>query len=219
MSKVVRKFSIQVIIVVVFISAQILSAQQENELPDEIQLIVNGSELPLTPGWIDSMADNVFDKKIYYKIIGASRKESTIITQVQIPQILSLNEVFRQIILYYTILPDEDSREKELLNIYPYFESIDGDPPLKCHYISEGIYNIEVKSWTQIQVPTQPNLDEKVIYNQIVQYSFYEVQSFGNISENVFEKIAIKNKLSVERVKEIYRNTILWRLGKQNYSQ
>jgi hypothetical protein len=165
------------------------------------------------------MVDDAFGGKIYYKIIGASRKESTVITQVQMPQILTLDEVLRQIVLYYTTLPNEDSRENERLNIYPYFEATDADPPLKCQYISEGIYNIDVERWTQIPVPDQPIIEEKDIYNQILQVSFHEVQSFGDISDNVFEKVAIKNKLSVAQVREIYRNTILWQLGNQIHSQ
>jgi len=203
----------------IIISSPILRAQDEIKLPHEILLTVNGSELPLTDGWIDSLIDDAFGVKIYYKIVGASRKESSVITDIQIPQILSINDVYQQIVLYYTILPDENSREREVLNIYPYFESTEKEPALRCQYFSEGKYEINVEYWYRIPIPDQPIPEDKDIYNQILQISFHEVQSLGDISDDIFGKVAIKNGLSLQRVREIYQNTILWQLGDQIYSK
>jgi len=210
-----RAFSVYISIFLVFILTQSLRAQSDIDLPGEVQFIVNGSDMLLTSGWIDSLVDDAFAGKICYKIVGASRAESSVTTQVQLPQILTLNEVYRQIVLYYTMLPDEDIREREFLNIFPYFESTEGNPALSCQYISEGKYYVEVQRWNQIPVPAQPVIEDREIFNQILQISFHEVQSFGDVSDNVFERVAIKNKLPIERIREIYQNTILWQLGCQ----
>ena len=216
MSKII---CIKAFILFIIISSPILKAQDEIKPPHKILLTVNGFELPLTEGWIDSLIDDAFGVKIYYKIVGASRKESLVITEIQIPQILSINEVYRQIVLYYTILPDEDSREREFLNIYPYFESTEEDPALRCQYFSEGKYEMDVDYWHRVPIPDQPVPEDKDIYNQILQISFREVQSLGDISDDIFVKVAIKNGLSLQRVREIYQNTILWQLGDQIYSK
>jgi len=212
-------FCIQTFIVFIIMSPPILKAQEGIILPDNIVLTVDGSELPLTQGWIDSLVDDALRVNIYYKIVGASRKESSIITKIHIPQILSINEVYRQIAVYYSLLPDEESRERELLNIYPYFDSNEEDPAFRCQYFSEGKYEISVGYWYRIPVPDQPIPEDKDIYNQILQISFNEVQSMGDISDVVFEKVADKNNLSLQRVREIYQSTILWQLGEQIYSR
>jgi hypothetical protein len=212
-----RIFTVQILLIFLFILSSQLKAQPEIKLTSEIQLTVNDSDLPLTHGWNDSMVDVISKVKIYYKIVGVSRIKSTVTTILQIPQILSLNDVYKQIVLYYKLLPDEDSREIEILLIHPYFESTDTEPALKCHYISEGQFIIEFEHWNRVPIPEQPNVEDKDIYNQILQISFNNVQSFGDISDDVFEKVADKNKRSVEQVKEIYQKTILWQLGSQIY--
>ena len=210
---------IKICILFITISSPVLRAQVEIKLPNEILLTVNGSELSLSQSWIDSLVDVASGANIYYKIVGAFKKESSVITVIQIPQILSINEVYRQIVLYYTILSDEESRQRELLNIYPYFESTGKDPAIRCQYFSDGKYEIVVEYWHRVPVPDQPIPEDKDIHNQILQISFHEVQSLGDISDDVFEKVAIKNDLSVQRIQEIYQNTILWQLGTQIYSK
>ena len=215
MIRIYRAFYIYILIFLIFILTQSLRAQPDIDLPGEVQFIVNGSDIFLTSGWIDSLVDDAFAGKICYKIVGASGAESSVTTQVQLPQILTLHEVYRQIVLYYTMLPDDNIREREILNIYPYFDSTEGDPALSCHYISEGKYYVEVQRWNQIPVPARPVIEDREIFNQILQISFHEVQSFGDVSDNIFEKVAIKNKLPIEQIREIYQNTILWQLGCQ----
>jgi len=211
--------SIRLLIILVFVFTLSLKAQPDIDLPGEIQFYINGSEMLLTQGWIDSLVDDATSGKICYKIVGAARAESSVTTQIQLPQILSLNDVYKQIVLYYTTLPDEDIREREFLKIFPYFESTKGDPALRCQYKSEGKYYVEFDHWIQIPIPSQPKIEDRDIYNQILQTSFHEVQSFGDVSDQVFEKVAIKNEISVDRIKEIYQNTILWQLGNQMNSK
>jgi len=196
-----------------------LLGQGDISLPVKIQFVVNDSEMVFTPEWIDSLVNEAFNGKIYYRIVGASQARSSITTQIQVPQILSLSEVFRQIVLYYAILPDEETREREHLYIYPYFGSFEESPVISCEYTSEGNYNIEVMDWYRVSVPAQPKVEDRDIFNQILQASFNEVQSFGDVSDNILIKVAQKNNLSLDEVKDIYKNTILWQLGEQLDSQ
>ena len=214
-----RIFVFQILIFFLFLLYSHVRAQTDIKRAGEIQITVNESELPLTPGWIDTMVNDAAGMKIYYKIVGVSRKNYTVTTLLQIPQILSLKEVYEQIVLYYKLLPDEESRVEENLIILPYFESTDRDPALKCQYLSGGKFIIGFKHWNQVPVPEQPIVEHRDIFNQLLQISFNEVHSFGDISEDVFEKVAKKNNLPVEQVKEIYQKTILWQLGSQIYSQ
>jgi len=197
------------------ISNQILIAQPQIELPTKITMEVNGAELFLTSGWIDSLVDDAYAGMIHYKIVGAKRSNRYITTQIQIPQILSLNDVLRQIVYYYALLPNEDSREAEVLTIFPYFESTEENPALRSHYISEGEYDVELFRWNQVPVPNQPIPEDKYIFNQILQTSFDGLQSLGDVPDKVFKKVATKNDLSVEQVRIIYQNIILWNVGSQ----
>lgn len=197
----------------------LLRAQLNIRLPEEIKLIVNGSLFNQTPDWMDSLKNDASAGKIYYNIIGANGKKSAVITHIQIPQILSLNEVFRQIILYYSLLPDEKNREIEQLYIYPYFKSRDSEPAIISRYTPEGTYHIDVNVWDRVPVPPQPIPENRDIFNQILQVSFEDIQFIGDISNSVFEKVAAKNNLSLKRIKEIYQNTILWQLGSQIYPE
>ena len=96
-----------------------------------------------------------------------------------------------------------------------YFESTDSKPALKSHYISEGKYDVEVFRWNPVPIPNQPIPEDKDIYNQILHTSFSGLQSLGDVPVKIFEEIAIKNDLTVEQVKTIYQNTILWKVGCQ----
>jgi hypothetical protein len=64
-----------------------------------------------------------------------------------------------------------------------------------------------------VPIPANPKPEEKEIFNQIIDTSFEQVQKFGDISEKIFQKIAQKNKMTSEDVKNIYQNIILWQLN------
>ena len=219
MVKIDKRFILQILMFFILLLNSSIQSQSGIDLPNKIQIFVNGSEISLTESWIDSLVNDAIERTIFYKIVGAARANSLVTTQVQIPQFFSLKEVYRQVVLYYTFLQDEDTRESEILNIYPYFESTNTKPAIRCRYVSKRKYDIEIEYWHQIPIPDQPRVEDRDIFNQILQISFHEVESIGDVSNDVFEKVAEKNKLPVERVKTIYQNTILWQLGNQIYSQ
>jgi len=164
----------------------------------------------MSQGWQDSLIDEANSDKIRYKIVGAWGRDTQVTTFIQLPQILSIDQVYRQVVLYYSLIKGEIEREREFLRIYPYFVSPDSKPSLTCYYQSEGQYYFDVKDWEQVVIPPGPTPEERHIFNQIIQASFHGVQSFTDIAEEIFRKIALQNNLSVEYVEKIYKNTILW---------
>jgi hypothetical protein len=207
---IILKLYIEIIILFLSLPLFPVQAQMEIHIPSEINLTVNHVLLSLSQGWLDSLIDEANSDKIRYKIVGAWGKNTQVITFIQLPQILSLDQVYRQVILYYSMLDGEIEREREFLRIYPYFVSPDSKPSLTCYYQSEGQYDFEVKDWTQVAIPPGPTPEERHIFNQIMQASFNGVQSFTDVSEEIFKKIALQYNLPVEYIEKIYKNTILW---------
>jgi hypothetical protein len=191
----------------------LLQAQLEINLPKDLNIIVDESDLPLSAGWLDSLSDEALSGKIRYKIVGASSIEGKVTTKIHIPQILSLGEVFRQVVLYYSMINNEHERENETLYVYPYFIFIENTPSLMCRYESEANFYFEINNWDRVPIPPQPTLEEKDVFNQVLQASFNNIQKFSSIDEKIFRKIALQNDLSVARVRQIYQNTILWQLA------
>ena len=210
-----RKYSLSVLLIYLLISTQIVFGQTQVEVPKEIKIEINNDEKILTEGWLDSLYDDAYSGEIHYKILGAKRFEYFITTNLQIPQILSLDDALRQIIIYYSLLPGEDARDRELVHVFQFFEPTTSDPAIraKCH--AEGEFEFEISRWNQVPIPSAPIPEDKDIYNQIVQTSFKNVQTFGEVPEKVFKKIALENNLEVERVKIIYQNTLLWKVSTQ----
>jgi hypothetical protein len=206
----ILKLYIEIVILFLSLSLFPVLAQMEIHLPSEINLTVNHVPLPLSQGWEDSLIDEAMSDKIRYKIVGAWGNDTQVTTLIQLPQILSINQVYRQVVLYYSLIEDKIEREREYLRIYPYFVSPDSEPSLTCYYRSDGQYYIDVEDWEQVAIPPGPTPEERHIFNQIIQASFHGVQSFTDITEEIFNKIALQNNLSVEYVEKIYINTILW---------
>jgi hypothetical protein len=192
----------------------VLIAQPEIKLPLQIHLMINDSEIDITSDWVDSLVSEALSAKIKYQIVGASYIDKSITTQIQLPQFLSLNEVLRQIVIYYSLITEENDRQKEKLLIYPYFTAKESTPSLECRYVAGGEFNISVFKWDQVSIPDQPNVEQLEIFNKILQVSFSETSSFGGIPEESLEKFANRNNMSVEQVRQIYQNTILWQLSR-----
>jgi hypothetical protein len=208
-------FFLKIFIFLVLSIIQILFAQSPIKLPSEISIEINDSERFLSTSWIDTLADDAINWSICYKIVGAKRSTHYILSNIQIPQILTLDDVLRQIVIYYALLPNEDEREKEILSIFPYFESIEGLPAIRVHYMSHGKYDIELNYWNRVSVPDPPIPEDKYIFNQVLQLAFNGIQSLGDVPDSVFKEVATKNNLSMERIRNIYQNTILWQTGCQ----
>ena len=185
-------------------------AQVEIDLPVSINIYNNEVYLPVSDNWIDSLITEASSGKLHYTIAGAYADNEKVITRLHVPQILSLHQVYYQVIFYYALLSTETDRVKEQVLIYPYFFDINKQPFIMCNYKTSGKYYFTVKHWSVVPVPPMPDPEEKWIFNQIIEAMLDGIQKMGSTPEELFRQIAEKNNLPVNRVQSIYENTILW---------
>ena len=197
-----------------FLLPLVLIAQPEIKLPSQFHLMINDSEVNLSSGWVDSLVTEAFSAEIRYQIVGASYIDKSITTQIQLPQFLPLSDVLRQIVIYYSLIKEENDRQKEKLLIYPYFTEKDSSPSLECRYDAGGEFDIRVFKWDRVPIPNQPDIGQLEIFNKILQDTFSETSSFSGIPDQSLEKFAKRNNIPVEQVRQIYQNTILWQLSR-----
>ena len=190
-----------------------LLAQIEIDLPSEVMIQINDTTMDLTEGWMDSLLAEAEQSKIRYKIVQAYGNGQQVFTSLKLPQILSLNEIARQIVFYYSLLTSDKERKSESLAIYPYFNSIQQPAYISCSYRSRGNYMLTVRNWQTVSIPPSPKPEDKFIFNQILNETFGKIQHFGSIPDEIFSKIALRNRLSAKEVRTIYENTILWQLS------
>jgi hypothetical protein len=190
-----------------------LLAQIEIDLPSEVMIHINDTTMNLTAGWVDSLLAEAEHGKIRYNIVQAYGNGQQVNTSLKLPQILSLTEITRQIVFYYSLLNSEMEREKESLAIYPYFSSIQQRAFISCSYRSAGNYYFRVRNWQTVSIPPPPKPEDKYIFNQILNETFGKIQHFGSIPDEIFSTIALRNRLSVHEVRTIYEKTILWQLS------
>ncbi len=187
-----------------------LPAQLVINLPDTIVISVNKQIIPLTRSRLDSLHQEARSGKVHYKIAGieASRQRAQI--RLAVPQVFSLPQVFDQIIFYYSLIPAEDDRLRDQVYVYPYFADIAEQPYITCSYQPIGKFFFTVKRWPVIPVPPAPDPLQKNIYNQIINALLDDYQIMENVSPEIIQRIAHKNKLQVEQVQKYYEDTILW---------
>jgi hypothetical protein len=191
-----------------------LSGQLQVDLPSQINIYINDSLFTPPVAWNDALIDEAQSGKIRYKIAGFRRDNKWVFTKIKLPQIFKLPQVIRQIILYYSLLNEEEDRELDEILVYPYFSSLNQKEAITCKYRRSGKYYFKVNSWQTIPIPAKPSPEEKEIFNQIMETSFQQVNKFGDIDEKIFKKVASQNGLPANRVKSIYQNIILWQLNK-----
>jgi len=193
-----------------------LQAQLQIDLPSEITIFINDSLFTPSLEWNDTLVIEASSGKIRYRISSPHHDTNTDIieTKIKIPQILSLREVVRQVILYYALLNSEEDRHKERIFIYPYFTSIDQKASISCSYRIAGKYYIYIDHWKTVPIPDKPIPEHKEIFNQIMETSFKGIQLFAEIPpDEVLNEVAKRNNMDPARVIQIYKNVILWQLS------
>jgi hypothetical protein len=103
-----------VLILCLLIAAIPSNAQLVIELSQEVHLSVNDMDIDFSDLWLDSLIHDAQSGKIVYKIVYANCSNSKIITKIQLPQTLPLDKVYRQIVLYYSLLRNEEDRESQI---------------------------------------------------------------------------------------------------------
>ena len=204
-----RFFKYQLVLCFTILNYSVLS-QSIAELPTTIKLIINDQNYEYNHMWLDSLKDEAIHARYCFRIAGVSSSRRQVISHIQLPQTLSTAELYRQIILYYSLIREEELREKEKVLIFPYFQEVKDSPSITVRYSEPGIFEIEMDRWERIPFPPQPGHRDMRIFNEVLQNAFDDVQSFGSLSEEVFEEVAEQNHLTNLQVMNIYKNTILW---------
>ncbi len=190
-----------------------LSAQPTVELPTELNLVINDKPYTPTEGWMDSLLDQSKKLQVKYEIVNSVQNGSQITTKVRMPQVLTFSSVLHQIILYYALLSDESARSRENLLIYPYFDPLSNAPAIYCSYSPSTGYEIIKTVWETIHVPTAPGPEETYFYNQIIEKTLENLDIIDDIPDEIFMQVASENKRSVQEIKIIYQNILLWQMA------
>jgi hypothetical protein len=204
-----KLFTLNFLFYILLIPVQ-LPAQLIIKLPDVIEISVNDQKLSLSRGRLDSLRQESRSGNVHYKIAGIEASQQRAQVRLAIPQIFSLPQVFDQVIFYYSLMSAEDDRRRDQLYIYPYFADTDQQPYITCTYQPVGKFFFTVGRWPVIPVPPAPDLQQRDIYNQIINELLDDYQIMESINPEIIQRIAQKNKLQVEQVQNIYENTLLW---------
>jgi hypothetical protein len=176
-----------------------------------ISVFINGDAYPISAAWVDSAQSQSELMTIRYNITGAHSYGSEVTTMIRLPQVLTVQQVIEQVLLYYFMLEEETLKNNEQLYIYPYFTDQAQQPAIRVRYLS-GTLKVDLKEWKTVRRPKLPTPEEREIYNQIIEDFFNEIQEYNSMSNDRFQKIAQKNNIPVERVRKIYEDVILWNL-------
>lgn len=191
-----------------FISAQITISVEE-----DFNVFLNDSSIELSPSWLDSLKHEARHGKIHYQIAGYKTSKRSISTKLRLPQILTLNQVLRQTILYYSLLETEKEKEKEILFIYPFFSNDSEQEFIRCKYL-KSTYYFYVNRWEVLPKPSQPTPEEKFIYNQILKNAMQNTMIFGELSEDIFKEVSILQNKPTSEIHRIYEKVVLWNASK-----
>ena len=198
------------IVLLMMVSRTDLSAQSEIHLPDKLNIHINNTLYEPTTGWLDTLVDLARNFRIKYEIVNSTLTNTHVTTKIRIPQVLPLSSVLQQIILYYALLSDEDSKEAETLQVYPYFCPLQLAPTINCVYSSSKGYMVSVDSWRPVPVPPAPGPEERFIHNQIVEKALANPDIINDIPEEIFRAVARENNRTVAEVRSIYEKVQLW---------
>jgi hypothetical protein len=190
-----------------------LPAQIEVKLPSELYIYVNNIEFDPTEAWNDSLISEARNAHIKYEIATTFRNFSVVTTRIRIPQFYTIPEVMRQIIIYYYMLNDETERKNETVYIYPFFIDIHKQPAIICTYEPQNKINMTVSGWQTVPRPEQPIPEHKFLYNQLIEADLKELTSRDNIPDEIYEKVAAENAISVDELRKIYQSVKLWQLS------
>jgi len=209
----INKFLSKVLLVLFTILFPSLTySQLEVKLPESISIVINDSLVQLEESWMDSLISQAMDPELYYKIVTFHSETNRVTTKLKIPQILTQKEMIIQVILYYSLLSDEEDREKEFVLVYPYFSQTNKMPDVSCYYYSGGTFYFTINKWETIASLQKPTPEEIFLFNQILKISFDQVQSMDSIPDDIFSRIVKENNISEEKVRSIYQKVVLWQL-------
>ncbi len=196
-------------VVIFFCLTYSIFAQFDITIQDSFEVVVNDSSADLNQLWYDSLKSEANQSKIYYQISGYETSKHASTAKIKIPQTLTLKQIMRQVIFYYSMLSDEKEREKEKLLLYPFFTDISEPEYLNCSY-SKNTYYFQLKKWKTIPTPSQPTPEEKFIYNQIMKSAMQNTLDFEELPEGAIKEASLFHNKPINEIYEIYKKVALW---------
>lgn len=187
----------------------IVFCQLSINLPDNFKVLIDDTPQKFSRNWFDSLQVCAEENIFLYAIDGSVSGNRKKITSLHLPQTLTTRQIIIQVILYYSLIDNDEERQREKIYIYPYFVSTDDQPYIECEY-TDNEFNFLRHRWERIKVPQEPTLEEKVIYNELMEEVLQSTISFGELNNEDFETFSITHDISLEEVKRIYKKVVLW---------
>jgi len=186
-----------------------LIAQIEIILPDTFKVTINDKQISLEQSWYDSLQSEAKYAKIYYQLAGYHSFNRSAVAKLKIPQTLGIKQVLRQVIFYYGLLDNERQREKEKVLIYPFFSDTDDHESIRCKFLDNNFY-FHLNNWRTVSFPLEPTLEEKFIYNQILENAMQNTLLFAELPKDAIKKVSNDQNMTIEEVHKIYKKIVLW---------
>lgn len=196
--------------IILHISIQLSYPQIDNDFLYDLKISINDSTFIPDSIFTKEILSKAENGKINYTICGMAFSNHMARTRVKIPQTFDQDNVIRQCVLYFYLLNNNEDRNREYLEVYPFFEPLTNRPYVIVRYQNDGILKINFREWDIIQVPSKPTSIEAEIYNQVIELSYHKISVFDTVDVKIFEKVAIKNDLNVSIVINIYKKVLLW---------
>ena len=199
---------------IIFLLPVLLNNQIKILVPDSISVFINNTEYNIRDNWLDSLVAEANEQGIKYQITGWYVTGKKAITNLKIPQTLTISEVIRQVILYYSLKSNENDKHNDSVHIYPYCDNDKKQTYITCRYASCNQFSFTVKEWPFIRRLHEPRPEEKYLYQQVTRRSLEKGDPWNIISKGVYQYIAEKNSISIDTLKAIYQRVLLWQVSR-----
>jgi len=194
----------------IFYLSIIFAQSATYDLHPSVIVQLNSRIINITNTEREKLLNKVEKADINYTIVGMEFETTHSMAKILVPQTFDTTALMEQCLLYFIFLGSEESREKETLMVYPYFEPVESQASVIVTYSGGGRYKIMIKKWETIPMPKSPSSLEAELFNMVLDQSFSSSQNIESIPDEVFDKVARINNIETSVVKEIYQRVLLW---------
>ena len=202
-------------LIVLWFSVIPLFAQSKIVIPEDLEVEVINYDFEKSSRWFDSLRFEAKNNIVVFELGACHIIENFILTRLRVPQTLNVEQVIRQVILYYSA-HDPDTRRIERVLVYPFFTPISGPPFMSCELKNEDIFNFIYRKWHTVSIQKEPTDVDSLIYADIIRLSSEEIHKFGSMPDEIISQIAKKNELPFAAVRSIYQYITLWNSSLKN---
>lgn len=180
------------------------------KLPYPLRITVNDTVFTADSAFYETLLSLQMNNRYLYHIAGVHTDDAITFTTLRLPQTLTKKDIIKQIILYYNFISDDKMRAREYLRIFPFFESLGKQSPVRCRYKTGGQFIIDMDQWATIPLPPAPSPEDKDIYNQITNRALRQNNTLDEVDPAILQAVAAQNNLSFEEAEHIYHHVLLW---------